>query len=105
MDAVTILEKYKQLTVKEYEVRQEMDQLTSSIRDEKLLCKYNVRLDNYSFTIYYIADKGKACLIPLDDLKKIEDLTNSKLTSMNNYNYHFTWIHEIIDDKTGDLNG
>ena len=77
MDAVTILEKYNQLTVKEYEVRQEMHQLASSIRDEKLLGKYNVGLDKHSFTIYYITDKGKACLIPLEFLDGIHILSRT----------------------------
>ena len=98
MDALTILEKYRNLTIKEYEIHKEIDELKEKLTHEKLLDKYKVRMDHYSFNLYYIGEDGKAYLIPLEDLKEIEELTNAKLTSMNNYNYHFAWINEITEE-------
>lgn len=97
MDALEILEKYKQLTIKGYELNQELIELESAIRDVKLLGKYKLKLHNYSFDLYSVNKDGKPELIPLDDLKEIEELTSSRLTSMGNYNYHFIWVHEISE--------
>lgn len=97
MNALGILEKYKQLSIQGYELNQELIELESAIRDVKLLGKYKLKLHNYSFDVYSVNKDGKAELISLDDLKEIEELTNARLTSMGNYNYHFTWVHEISE--------
>lgn len=98
MDALAILEKYRNLIIKEYEIRKEIDELKEKLTHEKLLDKYKVRMGHYSFDLYYIGEDCKAYLIPLEDLKEIEELTNAKLTSMNNYNYNFAWINEITEE-------
>ena len=97
-DALTILEQYRNLIIKEYEIHKEINELEDQVTHGKLLDKYKVRLGNYSFDLYYIGEDCKAYLIPLEDLKEIEELTNAKLTSMNNYTYHFAWINEITEE-------
>jgi len=97
MDALAILEKYRDLVIKEYDLHKEINDLKDEVRTVKLLDKYRVSMGNYSFDVYYVGEDYKSYLIPLDDLKEIEELTHAKLTGVYNYTYHFAWINEITE--------
>lgn len=87
-DLIDNLLKYKKLYEEQYRITKELDdfRLSNELRGE-LEGKYFISPKEYGFSVMPKIVKP----VPLDELKRIEELTGASLYEVANFKYAFSW--------------